>query len=215
MFKNTRDENTIKDYADSKFDLDDTLIPNYMPYLQKHIEYSKRFNPKLSHDAKFMLKEHYISIAKEYGSPRVRETIITIAKMIAQLKLKSVVDVEDVKETVELYNVILQQLSKIVNVTTNPSDETFECCLNILRESSFAILFENVVKSACDKNARVRYFIRGRFKLRETSKLRPIAERLRRHSHIVTVSENPLVLRWDESGGFLPLKKAETGVSNH
>jgi DNA replicative helicase MCM subunit Mcm2 (Cdc46/Mcm family) len=52
----------IRNYADSKFDLDDTLIPDYTPYLQKHIEYSKRFNPKMSDEAKFMLKEYYISI---------------------------------------------------------------------------------------------------------------------------------------------------------
>ena len=152
----------------------------------------------MSDDAKFMLKEYYISIAKEYGSPRVRETIIATAKMIAQLKLKNVVDTEDAKETMEFYNVILQQLSKVVNVTTNPSDETFGCCISILRESPFAIQLEELIKSACSKNGRVRYYIGERFKLRDNIKLRPIVERLRSHSHIVTVSEKPLVFRWTE-----------------
>ena len=31
-----------------------------LAYLQKHIEYSKRFRPKLSAEAKFMLKEYYL-----------------------------------------------------------------------------------------------------------------------------------------------------------
>jgi DNA replicative helicase MCM subunit Mcm2 (Cdc46/Mcm family) len=62
----------------------------------------------MSDEAKFMLKEAYISIARKYGSPRIRETIITIAKMIARLKLKSTIDATDAKETMEFYNVILQ-----------------------------------------------------------------------------------------------------------
>jgi replicative DNA helicase Mcm len=57
VFRNQRDEQIIRNYADLKFGLDDTLIPDYTPYLQKHIEYSKRFNPKMSDEAKFMLKE--------------------------------------------------------------------------------------------------------------------------------------------------------------
>jgi replicative DNA helicase Mcm len=50
-FRNKRDEQIIRNYADSKFDLDDALIPDYTPYLQKHIEYCKRFNPKMSDEA--------------------------------------------------------------------------------------------------------------------------------------------------------------------
>jgi hypothetical protein len=121
--------------------------------------------------------------------------------MIAQLKLKNVVDTEDAKETMEIYNVILLQLNKVVNVTTDPSDDTFECCLDILRESSFAMAFEDVIKSACTKNQRVQYYVGEKTKLRNTSKLRPIAERLRRHSHIITASEKPLAFRWDGGGG--------------
>lgn len=219
VFRNKRDEQIIRSYADSKFNLDDALIPDYSPYLQKHIEYSKRFNPKMSHEAKFMLKEYYISIARNYGSPRIRETIITIAKMIARLKLKSTIDVADAKEAMEFYNVILQQLDKIVNITTDPSDETFEVCISILRESYFPIPFEEVIKSACTKNDRVKHYIGEKFKLRENKKLRPILERLRNHSHIVTVSEKPVALKWVSDGNrsnsdnHFPKDSSDTGLS--
>ncbi|MFY9869328.1 MAG: hypothetical protein WAK17_06385 [Candidatus Nitrosopolaris sp.] len=139
--------------------------------MQKHIEYSKRFEPKMSEEAKFMFKEYYISIAKKHGSPRIRETIIAVVKMIARLKLKSVVDAVDAKETMEFYNVILQQLGKIVNVVTDPKDEAAKECLNIYEESPFPIPFEEVIKSVCTKNQRVEYFIGEKTKLRDNNKL--------------------------------------------
>jgi hypothetical protein len=44
-----------------------------------------------------------------------------------------------------------------------------------------------------------------KFKLRENKKLRPILERLRNHSHIHTVGEKPVALKWvsDDSSSFL------------
>jgi hypothetical protein len=195
-FRNKRDEQDIRDYADSKFNLDDALIPDYTPYLQKHIEYSKRFNPKMSDDARYMLKEYYVSIAKNYGSPRIRESIIAIAKMIARLKLKNTIDVADAKESMEFYNVILQQLNQIVNVTTNPSDEAFECCISVLRESSSPIAFDELIESVRAKNDRVRRYSGDKLKLRENKKLRRILERLRNDTHIRTVNEKPVVLKW-------------------
>ena len=140
--------------------------------------------------------ETFLSIARNYGSPRIRETIITIEEMIARLKLKSTIDATDAKETMEFYNVILQQLDQIVNVTTDPSDETFECCISVFRESPFAIRFDEVTKSACAKNDRVRHYIGDKFKLRENKKLRPILERLRNHSQIRVVDEKPVALKW-------------------
>jgi hypothetical protein len=125
--------------------------------------------------------------------------------MIARLKLKNIIDARDAKEAMEFYNVILQQLDQIVNVTTDPSDETYEVCISVLQESSFPIRFDEVIKSACAKNDRVRYYIGQKFKLRENKKLRPILERLRNHSHIHTVGEKPVALKWvsDDSSSFL------------
>ena len=53
-------------------------------------------------------------IRTTYGSPRILNTIMEIAKNIARLKLKQTVDAEDVKETVQFYNVMLQQLVRCV-----------------------------------------------------------------------------------------------------
>ena len=60
------------------------------------------------------LKRYYVHIRTTYGSPRILNTIMEIAKNIARLKLKQTVDAEDVKETVQFYNVMLQQLVRCV-----------------------------------------------------------------------------------------------------
>ena len=54
------------------------VIPDYIPYLRKYIEYSKRFNPVLSKEAEHMLMEFYVNIASSYGSPRILESLITL-----------------------------------------------------------------------------------------------------------------------------------------
>src|SRR5689334_16379896 len=171
--RNIRNETTIRAYASKKLDLySRRVIPNYTQYLQKYIEYSKRFNPVLSKEAEHMLKEYYISIALNYGSPRLLEALITIAKMIARLKLKTIVDAEDADDSQQLYNVILQQLQQVVNVVTNPSDEAYNTCIEILQGSYYAMQFEELVKIACDKNTRVKSYIGAKYKLRENGKLR-------------------------------------------
>ena len=73
-----------------------------------------------------MLKQYYINVALEYGSPRLLDSLTIIAKMIARLKLKNIIDAEDAYEAQQFYNVILQQLQQMVNIVTDPSDETLK-----------------------------------------------------------------------------------------
>src|SRR5689334_8787398 len=196
--RNIRNETTTRAYASRKLDLySRRVIPNYTPYLQKYIEYSKRFNPVLSKEAEHMLMEFYVNIASNYGSPRLLESLIIIAKMIARLKLKTVVDAEYAYEAQQFYNVILQQLQQVVNVVTNPSDEAYNTCIEILQDSNYAIQFEDLMKMACEKNTRVKHYVGEKYKLRENSKLRPILERLRNHTQVIIVSEKPVMLKWD------------------
>ena len=59
----------------------------------------------------------------------------------------------------KFYNVILQQLDMIVALPTNPKDVAYEVCLSILRENKWAVSFEEVVKTACERNQQVRHYI--------------------------------------------------------
>jgi hypothetical protein len=42
--------------------------------------------------------------------------------MISRLKLKNTVDGDEAKETMGFYNIVLQQLEQLVNVTSDPRD---------------------------------------------------------------------------------------------
>lgn len=83
-FRTTREEIAIREYAHQKSDLIDGTrqTPDYYRYLTRHILYSKEFDPYLSSEAKIMLPEYYVKIAKKFGSPRTLETLYRIARAI-------------------------------------------------------------------------------------------------------------------------------------
>ena len=90
-------------------------LPDYTEFLIKYIQYAKHFNPVLTDEAWFMLKEFYKKVnAKGFGSPRVFKTLNKLAKAIARLKLKNVVDEEDAQEVMEYYNAMLVKFQKRV-----------------------------------------------------------------------------------------------------
>ena len=204
--RDNRDAEEERKYADIKFGMDDDddddnnkVLENEsnLIHLQKHIEYSKRFQPKFSDEAKFMLKEYYLGVRAKYGSRRVLESIVTIARMTAQLKLKAVIDAEDAKETQEVFNRVLEPLQKIVNATTNPIDIIVEECLNILKESNNTEwkFYSDLIDRVCE-NPQARKYIDNAHKKRNYDKFKPILERLLNHTHVKLTNRNPLTLAW-------------------
>ena len=137
-FKDNRNEDLLTEYAYRKSEMEDKPTPDYTAYIAKHIMYAKQHypKPKFSEEAKAMLNQYYVNVRISYGSPRILETIYGIAQNIARLKLKDIVDAADACETMQFYNVILQQLDMIVTLPSNPRDVTYEECLSVLRESS-------------------------------------------------------------------------------
>ena len=65
-----------------------------------------------------MLKEFYKKVnARGFGSPRVLKTLKKLAKAIARLKLKDVVDEKDAQDAMEFYNAMLVKFQKHVVVS--------------------------------------------------------------------------------------------------
>lgn len=60
IIKTSRDEQAIREYADTKSKYEDIPVPNYNPYLEKHLIFAKRINPKMSNEAITMLNEYYV-----------------------------------------------------------------------------------------------------------------------------------------------------------
>ena len=188
---------------------DDNKILNYesnLVYLQKHLEYSKRFHPKFSPEAQFMLKDYYLRVRAKYGSRRVRESIVTIARMIAQLKLKDVIDAEDAKETQEVFNRVMEPLQKIVNTTSNPIDVVVDECLNILKESNNTEwkFHADLINRVCE-NPQAKKYIDNVHTKRNYDKLKPILERLLNHSHVKLTNRNPITIAWMPDSEISPI----------
>jgi replicative DNA helicase Mcm len=196
IIKTSRDEKVIRDYANAKSKYEDIPVPNYNPYLEKHLIYAKRFNPKMSKEATIMLNEYYIGIAKIAGSPRVRDTIFKTAKMIARLKLKNIVDVEDAKEACQFYNVILNEYNHIVNIPSDPKETALNEFLYTIEAAHVPILFEDVIMKTCERNEYVKLYLGNDYKLRDNKKLRSILERILEDSRVKRIQMKPTVLQW-------------------
>jgi replicative DNA helicase Mcm len=197
VFRTNRNSENIRKYAYEKSELDrKRILPDYYNFLRKYILYSKRFNPILNEEAKAMLNEYWIDLAKRFGSPRILETLFRLAKATARLKLKHVVDAEDAKETMQFYNVILQQHQQVVSIPSNPREIAFNECVNILKDSRFAISFEELVRTACERNEHVRRYLNAKFKLQDNIKLRPLLDMLLNHSSLKMIQHKPMVLQW-------------------
>ena len=117
-----------------------SLIPDFSNYLKKHITYAKRFNPVFSDEAKSILDEFFIRLITKnknkkdvFNSPRRRDSIYRIAKAISKLKLKNIVDVDDAKDAIEFYNVVLLELERTVSVPEDPRDVAYNECISILK----------------------------------------------------------------------------------
>ena len=198
VVKDDREEASLLAYAYLKSDMEDRRIPNYNIYLAKHILYAKQRypKPKFSDEAKDILNHYYAKIRLRYGSPRIRETIYKIARNIARLKLKDIVDEADAKETVTFYNVILLQLDMVVATPSSPKDTAYQECLRVLMDSRSPILFEEVIKTACKINLQVHAYIGKSFSLENNKKLRPIVEMLRNHSRVQETKSKPIVFQY-------------------
>ena len=195
IIKTSRDEEAIRQYANTRAKYEDIPVPNYNPYLEKHLIYAKRFNPKMSKEATTMLNEYYVGIAKMVGSPRVRDTIFKTAKMIARLKLKNVVDADDAKEACQFYNIILNEYDHIVNIPGDPRDVAFVEILNTIKAAQAPIIFEEAVSQTCKRNEYVATYIGADYILRTNKKLRSILYRILEDSRIKRVQIKPTILQ--------------------
>jgi replicative DNA helicase Mcm len=196
IFKTSRDEKVIKIYTETKTEYEDRVVPNYNDYVIKHILYSKRFNPILSDDAKVILNDYYMNVAKNSGSPRVRETIFNTARMIARLKLKNIVESEDAIEACQFYNIILGEHSRVVNIPANPRDVVLSELLYLLEVEQKPIQFEDLVKKACDRDEYIRTYVGEHNKVRDNKRLRAILDMMLQNSHVVRIKAKPIVLQW-------------------
>ena len=102
-----------------------------------------------------MLKEFYKKVnAKGFGSPRVLKTLKKIAKAIARLKLKNVVDEKDAQEIMEYYNAMLVKFQKHVVVSESIKMIAYKKGVEIIKrfENFGGITLEALFTTMCKEN---------------------------------------------------------------
>ena len=151
---------------------------------------------ELSYEASHMLNRYYVEVRKTYGSPRIWETLIIIAENIARLRLKHMVDDSDAGEAMKFFNVILQQLDKIIAIPISPRDVTYQRCLRILEESKKPITSTELIEKSKDSDTMIKIYLGRSLKLRENIKVRKVMEMLMNHSKVKVVQTKPLVLQY-------------------
>jgi replicative DNA helicase Mcm len=219
IFRSLKDEDTIREYAYRMADLESTKIPDYSKYLVKHLEYAKRFNPRMNDEAKNMLTEFFTKIRLEgFGSNRVLNTLYRLAKAVARLKLKDIVDEEDAKDVMSFYNVMLQNFQMAVNVSTNPKDISYNEFIKILQNTPSGITIPELCKIATENNKQVSAYLGDRWFIDQNKRLRRVIDEVLNNSNIKKIGAKPIVLKWlsdhSDHSDRRKIEEQHTGLNN-
>ena len=81
--------------------------------VQKYISYARTFNPKIGDDVELLLRHFLKQMAKSGvdGLFRKFDSLLRVSIGIARLKLKSVVDVEDTNEAMQIFQFMLSEFN--------------------------------------------------------------------------------------------------------
>ncbi|HEU4823511.1 MAG TPA: hypothetical protein VFS97_08820, partial [Nitrososphaeraceae archaeon] len=201
----------------------DGVYDGFEEFVKKYLMYAKTYCPTISEGANTMLTEYWIKMAKVgiRGLPRKLEALKRMAIARAKLKLKNVADVEEAEEIMKFYNVLLQHYNQTIPITKNPRNIAYGECIDIIENSGFAISFEDVIRSACQRNEQVRNYIGSKFKLENNKKLRPLLDMLLNHDSVKAVQQKPWVLQWikddnsnNSRSGYGNIRRSSDGNDN-
>ena len=191
-----------ENYANGSYDQDKL-------FLQKYIALARSFKPKISQEADLLLDHFFRDMARKdvSGIFRKVESLYRVAIGIARLKLKEVVDTEDARETMQIFQFMLKEYNQLVGIPREPRDVVYGLMREIVKETyniSNGIEFIEAIKKACERDSLAMGYL-GKdgkidgnlLKQKHNFKLRPILELLRKDPHIMVVGENPIVMQWN------------------
>ena len=212
IFRENRDPRFLRMYGEKRREIAEKyerkVYEGNKEFLQRYIAHARTFCPKISDEAFVILEEFFIEMGKAgvTGIFRKLESLLRVAIGIARLKLKWTVDLEDAKETIEIFRVMFQNYNHMISAVRDPRDVSYEEIKQVVREhNGYPIHFTEAVRKACEHKELVKYYLMGKEdisedKLRQNKnwKLRPIVELLRKDQTVEFVSEMPIVLRWNQ-----------------
>jgi replicative DNA helicase Mcm len=212
IFRENRDPRFLRLYGEKRREIAEKyerkMYEGNKEFLQRYIAHARTFCPKISDEAFVILEEFFIEMGKAgvTGIFRKLESLLRVAIGIARLKLKWTVDLEDAKETIEIFRVMFQNYNHMISAVRDPRDVSYEEIKQVVREhNGYPIHFTEAVRKACEHKELVKYYLMGKedisedkLRLNTNWKLRPIVDLLRKDQAVEFVSEMPIVLRWNQ-----------------
>ena len=178
-------------------------LPDYTEFLIKYIQYAKQFNPVITDEAWYLIKESYKKVnAKGFGSPRVLKTLKKLAKATARLKLKDTVDEKDVQDVMQDYNAMLEKFQKHVVISESIKTIAYKKGEEIIKkyENFGGISLEALFTTICKENKQLAtyfgYDINKSLKIEDNHKVSDVKKLLLNNSHIKRIQDSPIVLKW-------------------
>jgi DNA replicative helicase MCM subunit Mcm2 (Cdc46/Mcm family) len=206
VFREITDSDILRKYLEERDNIsrlcNDGSFDKDEEFLKKYLMFARTFDPMISEEARSMLDQYWISMAAAgiRGLPRKRDTLDRITIAIAKLKLKAFADIEEAKEAMEFYNVILLNYQQTVPISTNPRDTIYEEVYSIVREhQGTGITYIEAIETVCSRKREIRQYLGGRIDLEHNWKLRPILELIRNNSDIDVIDAKPILLRWKDT----------------
>jgi DNA replicative helicase MCM subunit Mcm2 (Cdc46/Mcm family) len=132
VFRENRDPRFLRTYGEKRREIAEKyerkVYEGNKEFLQRYIAHARTFSPKITDEAFVILEEFFIEMGKAgvAGIFRKLESLLRVAIGIARLKLKGIVDVEDAKETTEIFTIIFQNYNHIISAVRDPRDVSYE-----------------------------------------------------------------------------------------
>ena len=176
-----------------------------------YLEHARKIKPEISPQAGSMISQYYINLKKSnqnFKSKRALETLLRLSKMVAKLRLKDVVDSDEVMHATKFYNILVNSyLSSVAVIPQDPEIRSVERCRTILEEKGTPTLFSEIVKQACYDDEYIRSYITGSQagKIEESQmtpeknkKIRKIRNLLLKDENILVITKTPLKIAYKQ-----------------
>src|SRR5215210_701150 len=137
-------------------------------------------------------------------SPRVLESIRRVSKSVAKLRQKDKVDVRDVRDATQFYNILVNSyLPSIGLIPKDPAITCIDTCKSILKDNGCEMPFQELIKQACCNNDYTKAYLLGsssekieesKFDSAKNHKVRGIMDALKMDKSIEVINKKPLKL---------------------
>jgi DNA replicative helicase MCM subunit Mcm2 (Cdc46/Mcm family) len=206
VFLDTRDINEKRRYADKRLQFTEERRPHNYNFIIKYLLYVKRIEPVLSPEAKATLKEFWVILSESnMVGNRSLDSIFRIAQAMAKLQLKTVVDMDVAKQTMESIRSMEEKHGEYIKILDDPREVAISAAEEIVENTKCPILFDAIVEQVRKENEHVNSWLLGgmshRLSANSNRRYRELRDRFihrinRPGSRIFVVSMTPLVVTW-------------------